>query len=133
MNKREFDFNDVRQLCAYVAAKDEIQVVVVKRKKHPIIHLLAQRKKLSDGESNIEGVKALDYVLLNELNVKGRDGLMKRMSNVLRGLKTTDLDTGKAFLQLERYAGVRQEIIQQLDEFVVKDLKMVVKYCEIHE
>ena len=128
MSKKELDFADVRQLCAGIAAKEEILVVVIKTRRYSVISLPPQRRKSSGSASNISqaDVKTLEDILLNDLNIKGRDGLMKRMSNILRPLKTTDLDTAKSFIELPRYSHVRQNVIQQLDEYVAKDLKMTI-------
>ena len=135
MSKRKFDFTDVRQLCASIAAKDEILVVVVKSRKYSSISMPLQRKKSTASGPNVAdiNVKTLEDILLNDLNIKGRDALMKRMSNVLPALKTTDLDTAKSFLQLNRYLKVRQDIIKQLNEFVSTDLKMTIASRKLEE
>lgn len=126
--KKELDFTDVRQLCASIAAEEEILVVVLKARKYSIINLPPQRKKSSSaaGSTELQNVKTLEYILLNELNIKGRDKLMDRMSDLMRSLKTTDLPTARSFLKLERYGEIRKNIILQLNEYVAKDLKMTI-------
>ena len=120
MSKKELDFADVRKLCAGIAAKEEIEVVANKIKKYAIISLSSQRKKTP------ANVKTLEEILLHDLSIKERDNLMKRMSTVLGALKTTDIDTARAFLRLERYSEVRQGVVKQLTEFATKDLKMTI-------
>ena len=134
MTKRQLDFNDVRQLCASIAAKDEILVVVVKARKYSTLTIPFQRKKAATASSTTDvNVKTLEDILLNDLNIKGRDALMKRMSNILPALKTTDLDTAKSFLRLDRYSTVRENIVTQLNEFVSKDLKMTIASRKLDE
>lgn len=125
-SKKELDFSNVRQLCAGIAAREKISVNVVKSRKYSVISLPTQRKKSIAGDEISDNLKSLEYILLNELNVKGRDRLMQRMSTLMRSLKTTDIATAQTFIHLERYADVRSNIVQQLHEFVAKDLKMTV-------
>lgn len=129
MTKKGLDFTDVRKLCAAIAAKEEI-MLEAKTKKLSLTLFPIQRKMSGSTTSNNEVVK-LEEILLYDLSVKGRDGLMKRMTPVLRTLKTTDIETARAFLRLERYQEVRQNIIKALKEFVTKDLKMTIANSKI--
>jgi len=111
--KREIDPSHVRTLCAGIAAKEQIHV---KRKTSMKIMKTQQKKESS--------VTTLEDILLNDLSVKERNKLMKRIPPILKELRTTDIDTARSFLRLERYADVRNKIVAQLNEFANVDLKM---------
>ena len=68
--------------------------------------------------------KSLSEVLDEDLTVDKANKLKKRMYNTLIKFHTADLSTLFAFLKLNRYALVREEIKEVLCDFTEQDLNM---------
>ena len=106
---------DVRaNLCAGAAAREKI-----------LLKPKCKMKKLFNNNLT-ENTTSLEDILLNDIGVKERNKLMKRIPPILKELKTNDLDTARSFLGLQRYSELRKKLIIELNEFAEKDLKMEV-------
>ena len=116
VKKKELDATLVRTLCAGIAARENIQL-----KPKPVTKNII---KMVSKDARTDGISSLEDILLNDMGVKERNKLMKRIPPILKELKTNDVDTARSFLGLERYSDVRRRIVVQLNEFVTSDLKM---------
>lgn len=62
--------------------------------------------------------------ILEDIDLKQRQKLMKKLDRILIRLHTTDLNTALSFLKVERYADVRKEIKTEILAFAGKELKL---------
>ena len=125
--KNDLDPSLVRSLCAGIAARENI---LLKPRSgggggtNKIATIL--QLKSDNGRPTSGGVIPLEDILLNDMSLKERNKLMKRIPPILKELRTNDMATARSFLGLERYSEVRKKIVNELNEFATADLKMEV-------
>ena len=120
--RKELDAPLVRTLCAGIAARENImlQPKSSENTKAKITSVLNTQKK----ECRWTRATSLEDILLNDMSLKERNKLMKRIPLILKELRTTDVDTARSFLGLEQYSDIRWRLISELNEFATVDLKM---------
>jgi len=120
--RKDIDANLVRSLCAGIAARENI-ILKPKPVVAKITNVLYNTQKNNNRTS---GVTSLEDILLNDMSLKERNKLMKRIPPIIKELRTNDMDTARSFLGLERFSDVRRRIVMELKEFATVDLKMEV-------